>query len=468
MSVPASSDRPRTPNPPEDSFPSHPRVVDAETLPPPTRAVSVPNISNRTHTAVWDAAPAEPDLHAEAMQSSASSAMSDANALSRQVEKSGRPKLVRRDFAVDLTAARQQFEYVRIVKQARAGNKLDIATPREMAHLIHWLESGGAPKSLHLECDFGGPRCYEDPDYDEREVLDGQLFTRLLQACRGIRKLVFDECRLSSESFHTLGAFLMQEGCKLEALSLIDEALDDKYVGHLSKALRLNRSLREFSVGGAFARVSSAAMAWILDAVAKSPSITVLQLEYIKGCMIWPWQLEKVLASGSCEQLAISSPHRVRLYLRDQREWDVTFAGFCEQLARDTALRSLDLSGYDLTPANIEALLAALQRNAHLERLELGRISLTYEQSALIDRCLELNEANNQAIRLVAEWQATKALDGLAPQLLAPGDIWPHELSQLIASMMDAATLEAVKKSGDARIDSGQPAPGKRGKSSRG
>ncbi len=384
-------------------------------------------------------------------------ATSDASTPSSPVIASGRPKLVRRDCAVDLKAARQQFDDTRMVKRARDGKKLEITTPREMANLIRWLESDVAPNSLHLECDFGGPHCYDDPDYDNREVLDGRLLTRLLQACRGIGKLVFDECRLSQDSFLALATFLMQEDCKLQALSLLDQQMDDKSAGHLAKALRLNHSLRELSLDGAFSRVSSTAMAMIINAVARTPSITVLRLAYIRGCMIWPWQLESVLASGSRVQLAISCAYRVRLYLQDQREWDRTFAEFCERLATDRTLRSLDLSGFDLNEANVAALLAALQRNAHLESLELGAIAMTDKQRELITRCLELNEANNQIARQVAEWAAAKVLDRLVPALLDPGDVWPHELSQLIAAMMEAGTLEALKQSGVERIAPAKP-----------
>ncbi len=344
---------------------------------------------------------------------------------------------------------------------------LDIATPRDMQRLICWLESGATPTSLHLLCDLGGPHCFEDPAYDNREVLDGQLFERLLQSCLGIRKLVLEECRLSQVSFCALGAFLMQEDCKLEVLGLVDLDIDDICAGHVARALRSNRSLRELSLGGTFARVSDTAMAKIIDAVAMTPSIIVLKLEQMRDCIIWPSQLASLLASGSRVQLAVSSRCPMRRYLRDFRQWDATFAAFCQRLAKDAALRSLDLSGCDLTNANIEDLLAALQRNAHLERLELGRIALTDEQRALITRFLDINEANNQAERQVAEWQAAKVLGRLVPGLLAPGDIWPHELSQLLASMMDAGTLEATKKSGAVPLVSGKPAEEKRKKSSR-
>ncbi len=67
----------------------------------------------------------------------------------------------------------------------------------------------------------------------------------------------------------------------------------------------------------------------------------------------------------------------------------------------------------------------------------------------------------------MAEWQAAKALDRLVPALLATCAVWPHELSQLLAMMMDAETLEDIKKSGGARIASGKQAKGQRVKSSR-
>lgn len=454
--TPPDSPRPHSPSsPPDASYSNFSRLQSHSQPQPQPQSQPQPQPQMRSRPGP------QRGMQAEGTQHLALPATSDAGTTSPPVVTSRRPKLVRRDCAVDLTAARQQFEYTRMVKQARAGKKLDIATPGEMGNLIHWLESGVAPNSLHLECDFGGPHCYEDPDYDNREVLDGQLFNSLLQTCGGIRKLVFEECRLSQGSFHTLATFLMQEDCKLEVLSLIDEQIDDKSAGHLAKALRSNRSLHELSVGGALSRVSSTAMAMIINAVASTPSIAVLRLEHIRGCMIWPWQLESVLASGSRVQLTISSPKRVRLHLQDPREWNATFAEFCERLATDTALRSLDLSGFDLNEANIAALLAALQRNAHLERLELGRIALTDEQRALITRCLELNESNNQVARQVAEWQAAKALDRLVPALLAPGDVWPHELSQLIAAMMEGGTLEEMKKSGVEHIAPGNPKPSK-------
>ncbi len=386
---------------------------------------------------------------------------------SRQIVTSGRPKLVRRDYAVDLTAARQQFAYAQLVQQVKIGKMLDIVTPKAMESLICWLESGGGPRSLHFQCDFGGPRCYEDPEYDNREVLDGQLLKRLLQACRGIRKLVFEDCRLSEDGFRMLGTFLMQEGCKLEVLGLIDQEIDDQSAGHLAKALRSNHSLREFSLGGGFSRVATTAMAKIIDAIARTPSIIVLQLQHLRDCMIWPSQLESVLASGSRVQLVVSNSSPVRLDLWDRRYWDQAFAEFCQRLGQDTALRSLDLSGCDMRQANIEVLLAALQRNAHLERLELGRIVLTDAQQALIKRCLEQNEANNQVQRQVAEWQAAKVLDRLIPTLLVPSAVWPRELSQLLAAMMDAVTLEAMKKSGGEPIASVNLTKDKRVKSPR-
>lgn len=479
MSLPAIAGQPPQQAQPQVQPPPLPPPLPPQQPTPHSKSQRQPQLQPQpqSHSQSHSQPQPQPQMHArprpqsglqdDVAQPLALPASSGKSATSRRVITSGRPKLVRRDYAVDLTAARLHFGYARLSQHMKAGKMLDIATPRAMESLIRWLESGVVPRSLHLECDLGGPRCYEDPEYDNREVLDGQLFKRLLQACRGIRKLVFEECRLSEDNFRMLGAFLMQEGCKLEALALIDHEIDDQCAGHLAKALRSNSSLRELSLRGGFSRVSTTAMAKIIDAVARTPSIIVLQLEYNRDCMIWPSQLESVLASGSRVQLVLSKPSPVWLDLWDRRHWDGAFAEFCERLGKDTALRLLDLSGYDLTQANIGVLLAALQRNAHLERLELGRIALTCAQQALIKRCLEQNEANNQVQRQVAEWQAAKALDRLVPALLATCAVWPHELSQLLAMMMDAETLEAIKKSGGARIASGKQAKGQRVKSSR-
>ncbi len=261
----------------------------------------------------------------------------------------------------------------------------------------------------------------------------------MLAACHGIEALDLSDCRLAPENYRMLRHFLMNKRCKLDSLLLGGQLLREKEAANLARGLEHNRSLTLLSLSGT--AMLSSGLKRILEAVIRNPRIDSLWLENVNSCEEQLPVLRLLLVAEHCTFLGLQNPTGVRIVGRDLRLWNERFEQFCNQLSVCTSLRLLDLSAFDLTEANFKSLVDALKFNKDLEWLELGINKPSSKQTQLIRSFL----VRNRRVHREAMWpHATAALDLLVGTVMA--DTWPKELSDVMVSGMENATLEQLKK----------------------
>ncbi len=360
-------------------------------------------------------------------------------------------QLHRHERVLNLREKQMHLKLDNILKEEEGELDMDIRTAQEMEALISWLKLGQPVQVFRLRCDFGGMHLTlsEDSEDDDKggghskpEMLDVKLFERMLAACHDIGVLDLSDCKLTPANYRMLRRFLMHEHCKVECLLFGGQYMREKEAASLARGLEGNLSLNMLSLSGT-ALVSSG-LKRIIEAVIRNPRINSLWLENVNGCEEQLPLLRLLLVAEHCSYLGLQHPTGVKMAGRDVRLWNDRFQDFCHMLSVNKSLRLLDVSGLDLTKRDFKSLLEALIFNTSLLWLEYGANRPGSELASLINSHLLRNRRAHREALLP---YAAAGLDLLVGTVTP--DIWPNELSGVLASHMSNATLEQLKKGVD-------------------
>ncbi len=345
-------------------------------------------------------------------------------------------------------------EIARLAVASEGRLTLRIDSEPMLAALVGFLREGGQIDTLTLQADFS--RFSANGSRNDKKA---SLLCLLLERAGHLTAIDLSACELVQKDLQWLARFLSSARCTLEALHLPGCTIHDDTARELAHALRGNDSLKTFSLraaslmptGWTFVTAALAAGWPCIGAPMDGRRFTTIVLESARAGEVPFHLLRPILRDNKqLRELVVScSVQRAEDPAMPEEDWNEELDQFCDALKQNHSLFVLDLSCYRMTAASLDKLILALDAHPCIESLRLGANILTPAQAESIAAIEARNALANHGRQ---DPYAAAALDLLVPASggCDAGNIWPRELSDLIARPMDWRTLTMLKAGLDA------------------
>lgn len=295
---------------------------------------------------------------------------------------------------------------------------IKIETRAQLAALGAYLQDGpvlkdGTPvHALKLECDFEALAREKSSEWKE----PGALLAELMDCALCVKSLDLGGSVLRDDDIKALGRSLSRPEWKLEVLCLNGCLIGDDAAQALAKGLTNHASLKNFSLQGTYMLEPS----WrgVLGALASCRKLETLVIHPTAAGNLRMDAVALILANvASLRSLSCSCALRLSLYPEQaEYEWRTGFGDFCDAVAQHPGLRSLDLKGSELSPADIGRLVRALEKSSSVQQLGLGDNQPDAQQTSRISTVLTRNASSTSAASPTAATANTASSSTTSPQ----------------------------------------------------
>ncbi len=294
-----------------------------------------------------------------------------------------------------------KLELVRLATLGKGTIDINIKTRAQFTLLCQYLKDGpvladGTPvRGLRLACDFGKLARDKQGGY----IAPGALMGELLDASLCLCFLDLGGCEMGDADYKALPSLLANPDCAIESLSLDRCILSDETAQAFAGGLAQNKSLKTFSLQGAYMLAQS--WASIAAALTSCDKLEKLVVQPTAAGSLPVWTVAMVVERvGSLRELSVSCAPKFSLYPEQAAaDWREGFAKFCLAIQKSPNLVVLDLAGSTLSAADIDQLIKVVEKGGTVEKLELGNNALSAEQSGNIAAILARNNASNRLER---------------------------------------------------------------------
>jgi hypothetical protein len=343
---------------------------------------------------------------------------------------------------------------VNLVKQARSADghlQAQVKDKKDVDILVKVLTENPSIRSLKLDCDFGGKSgllwqlmreelhrsvVFEGMPVESLGWPDSAALASILDACKHVEALDLKGCRLTDECWSTLASKLSHTS-ELRRLEIgggdhMSALVSSQMTSWIASE---STSVRELVIDGLY--INKFTLDGIFDSLEKNKNFSLIKLQNISDTAISLYNLN----IKSIFNICVSNPNLKVLSMAGTKfsRWsvanDVMYDGCFSVLEvfsadrafnKHTGLRVLDLRNCGLNRSVMRDVATACDGHASL-------IEIRIEGNDILDSDLAKIEATTTRNRERLIAQASAAFDLLVSHGAGEIDVWPRELSGVLA-----------------------------------